>query len=390
MMQQKPRVSQLLQWLERQWYSPGRSIWPILTWPLAQLFGALAAHQRRRLTRRATAPDLPVIIVGNIHVGGTGKSPIVQALALALATRGHCVGVLLRGYKGQSTSKDWPLQVDAQTSARLAGDEAVMHAQYFAQLRLASDAAIIVVVDPDRVRGAALLESLGVALILCDDGLQHYRLQRDCEIVVLNSDKGVGQGRLLPAGPLREPVSRLLAVDCLFSSSPLPVSLLQQQPLLVDHFWRYQLRTGAPIPLINQGYALTKEQCDGVDTIVAIAGIAQPSRFFASVRQQGFSLVEEPLSDHHGYSLSDIRRLSRYNKPVIMTGKDAVKIRQILQELNVLSDQGELDQAQAHTLHILHFCCWAFVLPYQAILDDAVVDKVLSIALKKHKVRCGS
>ena len=178
----------------------------VLLWPLSLLFG-LAARVRRLLylhgLRRSEAVPVPLIVVGNITVGGAGKTPLVARLVDLLREAGYQPGVISRGYGGQSAQ--WPQQVRADSNPRLVGDEPVL---------LARRCRCPIVVGPDRVAAArTLLDTHGCNVILSDDGLQHYRLQRDLEIAVVDGFRRLGNGACLPAGPLREPPSRLREVD---------------------------------------------------------------------------------------------------------------------------------------------------------------------------------
>ncbi|MBS1247916.1 MAG: tetraacyldisaccharide 4-kinase, partial [Proteobacteria bacterium] len=178
----------------------------VLLWPLSLLFG-LAVRVRRLLYQNGLLPSeaipVPLIVVGNISVGGTGKTPLVARLVELLRDAGYQPGVISRGYGGQSAQ--WPQQVRADSNPRLVGDEPVL---------LARRCRCPIMVGPDRVAAArTLLDTHGCNVILSDDGLQHYRLQRDLEIAVVDGFRRLGNSACLPAGPLREPPSRLREVD---------------------------------------------------------------------------------------------------------------------------------------------------------------------------------
>ncbi|MEQ8953797.1 MAG: tetraacyldisaccharide 4'-kinase, partial [Gammaproteobacteria bacterium] len=183
------------------------SAWRLLLWPLSLLFRLLTAIRRRlqQGSARPPQPRVPVIIVGNITLGGTGKTPLLIQLAKYLRKQGFKPGVVSRGYGAKTTT--FPLQVSAKTTTESAGDEAVL---------IARESACPVVIDPDRTAALDyLLQHHEVDVVLSDDGLQHYKLYRDLEIAVVDGQRLFGNELCLPAGPLREPLSRLQEVDCI-------------------------------------------------------------------------------------------------------------------------------------------------------------------------------
>ena len=190
--------------LDHYWYT--RSPWLLLLTPLSLLFRVVVGARRlayRVGIKRSTRVSLPVIVVGNITVGGTGKTPLVVWLAGYLREKGHAPGIVSRGYGG--TASHWPQQVRADSDPAVVGDEAVL---------LAATTGCPMAVAPDRVAAAqALVDQGGCDVIISDDGLQHYALQRDIEIAVIDGVRRFGSGFLLPAGPLREPLKRLQQVD---------------------------------------------------------------------------------------------------------------------------------------------------------------------------------
>jgi tetraacyldisaccharide 4'-kinase len=282
--------------------------------PLGWLYGWVMA-----LRRAAYAIGLlevhragkPVIVVGNLTVGGTGKTPLVAWLAQQLALTGLRVGIVSRGYGRSGTA---PQSVHAESSWREVGDEPML---------LASLTGCDVVVARDRVAGAQRLVALGVDVIIADDGLQHLRLARDCEIVVIDGARGFGNGRLLPAGPLREPASRLRKASLIVvNGTPehasvragvegsLQMSLFGGEAHRVDGL-------AAPEPL---------EHFRG-RRVHAVAGIGHPQRFFRDLRARGLEIVEHPFPDHHPFTVADLTFGD--DLPVLMTQKDAVRCREI-------------------------------------------------------------
>ncbi len=280
--------------------------WLWLLRPLEFLFRALAALRRQLYANGLLSiyrADKPVVIVGNITVGGTGKTPVVIALVEALKAQGIAVGVVSRGY-GASAGV-FPYEVSDTSTSADCGDEPLLIYQR------THCPCIVAPSRPVAVR--ALLENFTVDVVISDDGLQHYALARDLEIAVLDARIGVGSGFCLPAGPLREPVSRLQSVDyVLYRGSDDPLTGVDyEQDCLVN------LVTGEQRPV----------EVDAIGKrIYALAGIGQPAQFFLSLDRLGFDVEQRSFPDHFVYSAADLGHLS--DKPIIMTEKDAVKCRQ--------------------------------------------------------------
>src|SRR5699024_4129312 len=277
----------------------------LLLAPLSLLYAGVISVRRlayRQGWLRSTRVAVPVLVVGNITVGGSGKTPLTAYIARELGRRGLHVGIISRGYGGRS--EHYPLHVTGDSDATLVGDEPLL---------LAQRGAATVVVDPVRARGAQwLVEYHGVDVIVADDGLQHYALARDAEIAVVDGGRGYGNGWLLPAGPLREPQSRLRTVDLqLVQAANGDFTLLPDavRPLSVD------AETG-------QGRDLDTFAGQSVH---AIAAIGAPARFFALLRAHGIDVIEHAFADHHAFSADDILFADQH--PVLMTEKDAVKCR---------------------------------------------------------------
>ncbi len=291
-----------MHWLERHWYR--KTPVSLLLLPVSWLYCALTVL-RRGLYRAgifsAVKLPVPVIVVGNVTVGGTGKTPFVIWLAGFLRSKGLRPGIVLRGYLGSAAN--WPHDVTPQSDADVVGDEAVV---------LARQSACPVAADPDRVRGARfLVREHHCDVIVSDDGLQHLRLARDIEIAVIDGERRFGNGYCLPAGPLREPASRLREVAVRIVNGGRPEGelgmALKETGLC---------RVNAP------------QTCASVvtfrgESVHAVAGIGHPPRFFAHLRGLGFKLIEHPFPDHHRFRPGDIRFDDHL--PVIMTQKDAVK-----------------------------------------------------------------
>lgn len=294
--------------VDRLWYGTKRPLWLLL--PLARLYRVIADNRRRQAWRAMDDPiPVPVVVVGNITAGGTGKSPLTAWLVSMMQGQGWRPVILSRGYGGRS--KDYPLLVDRQSNAAIAGDEPVM---------LAAETGVPVVVDPQRKRGAlwALERGLGNMLI-CDDGLQHYRLPRDIEIAVFDASRGLGNGETIPVGPLREPVERLASVDFVVTNGGLLDELEhpRQFAMTLRPSSLWNLSTGESRPLS----ALKGRN------VRAVAGIGNPARFFNSLRSLGAMVEGRAFSDHHRFKPADLA--AGPDEWLVMTAKDAVKCRDV-------------------------------------------------------------
>lgn len=293
--------------LQKAWYGDKKWVWLLL--PLTLIFFCLS--NLRKLFYKigvftSSKPKAFVIIVGNISVGGNGKTPTVIAICEHLAYQGLRCGVLSRGYGGSQTH--FPHLVQDLDSPSLVGDEPMLM-----QRRLACP----VVIDPKRVRGANYLyEEHDCDVIICDDGLQHYALQRNFEIVVMDA-RGVGNGFLMPMGPLRESVSRINTVDAVvFNGQPnTDISLSPDKTAMM---------TLEP----NQWINVKSGECQSslmIQDATAIAGIGDPNRFFATLTNMGITCDKTiGFPDHYAYKLADIPK-----GMVLMTEKDAVKCKSL-------------------------------------------------------------
>lgn len=289
--------------LDRHWYR----LTPVslLLAPLSLLFRSLVALRRALYRRGLLTPlplPVPVIVVGNITVGGTGKTPLVIWLAELLRAHGYRPGIVTRGYRGRS--RQWPRAVTADTPSDEVGDEPVL---------LAGRAGCPVVAGPDRIADAQRLLAQGCSLVISDDGLQHYRLRRDIEIAVLDGGRRLGNGLCLPAGPLREPATRLAQVDLrVANGTPQAGEFgMQLQPQRI-----YGLTDSAR-------HASAEIFAGG--PVHAVAGIGNPERFFATLRGLGLEVIPHAFPDHHAFAPPDLEFGD--NRPVIVTEKDAVKCR---------------------------------------------------------------
>ncbi|GAC1632121.1 MAG: tetraacyldisaccharide 4'-kinase [Nevskia sp.] len=292
-------------WLERRWY--GSAAPPRLLLPLSALYGAVA--DRVAATRKAQAVRLsvPVIVIGNIAVGGTGKTPLTLWFVDALRELGWKPGVISRGYGGRAAN--YPLRVTAATDAQVCGDEPAL---------IARRTRVPMAVAPDRVAaGQLLIDSGEVDILIADDGLQHYRLARDLEVCVIDGARGVGNGARLPAGPLRERPARLETVDLVVVNGVRTARL----PPLDTATVSMQLELGAARALADGGERpLASFQGQRVH---AVAGLGNPQRFFEALAAAGLDVIPHALPDHHCYAEIDLAFGD--GLPVLLTEKDAVK-----------------------------------------------------------------
>ncbi len=308
----------------------------ILLLPFAYIFSDVVRFRRylylRGILKSHTLP-VPVIVVGNITVGGTGKTPLIIWLAELLKNAGYKPGIISRGYGGHSEA--WPQTVNENSDVSKVGDEALLIAK---QTRLP------VVISPSRVDAAKkLLDKFDCNVVLSDDGLQHYKLNRDIEIAVIDGERRFGNGYCLPAGPLREPIDRLSNVDFVVVNGEKYSEHEFSMQLVGDT--AVNMATGEQKPLqAFQGIA-----CH------ALAGIGNPERFFKLLEMKGLSCTTHSFPDHYPFFRKDIEFAD--DKPVLMTEKDAVKC-------NGFAGQN-------------HWC-----LPVKAIPEPAFGQQLLDLLLK--------
>lgn len=289
-------------WLVRQWRAPtlaGQLLLLPLSWSFRLLVALRRLAYRSGLLRRVRLP-VPVIVVGNPAVGGSGKTPLVLHLVSALRAAGRHPGVVSRGHGGREGA---PRRIGPDADPGEHGDEPVLIARRSG-----------CPVATGRKRPAAarlLLEDCDV--IVADDGLQHYALARDIEIAVVDADIAAGNARLLPAGPLREPLSRLREVDF--------VAVRGDGGM---QGWRFEVRPGAPRRLRDDTGTDGLEHWHGA-SVHAVAGIGVPERFFGQLERGGLALERHPFPDHHPFTAADLEFGD--DLPVLMTEKDAVKCR---------------------------------------------------------------
>lgn len=296
----------LSQIIQRSWYRTF-SVVTLLLLPLSVLFCAIVAVRRALynfgVLRQKKLP-VPVVVIGNISVGGTGKTPLVIAIVQYLKSKNYNPGVVSRGYGGQS--RQWPQSVTSKSDPAAVGDEAVL---------IAGRCGCPVSVGPDRVKAAeTLLQDHQCNIIVSDDGLQHLALQRDIEIVVIDGERRFGNGLCLPAGPLRELTSRMNHAQIIVSNGHERAN--EQKMQLVGNAFQNIRKSGS---------TLSAAELAGKH-VHAVSGIGNNERFFRTLESMNINIMRHAFPDHFIYSAKDIDFADEL--PIIMTEKDAVKCRQ--------------------------------------------------------------
>jgi tetraacyldisaccharide 4'-kinase len=292
------------------WYGGKGPLWLA---PLSLLYGSLMGFRSllyRLGLRHRVRVKAPVIVVGNLTVGGTGKTPLVAWLSTHLTAVGLRVAIVSRGYGGRARGVT---RVTVHSRPSEVGDEPLL---------LARRAQATVFIGKDRVAAAKTAVADGADIVICDDGLQHLALMRDCEIVVIDGQRGFGNACLLPRGPLRELPRRLRRVNAVVVNGAITAPGFALPAFLTRTHYHMNMRPGDARPVSGGASlrALTSFRGTGVH---AVAAIGNPQRFFDMLRNAGLTLYEHPMPDHHAFKQSDLNFGD--NLPVIMTEKDAVK-----------------------------------------------------------------
>lgn len=295
----------------RFWYQK-RSFYAYLLSPFSLLYRLViwCRYQCYRLgLKKGWYFPVPIIIVGNITVGGTGKTPLVIWLANWLKTQGFQPGIVSRGYRSKKNKK--PVLVNRNLAIDDVGDEALL-------LHERTECPVVIARErPKAVK--SLIEHSHCNIIISDDGLQHLALARDIEIVVMDGSRQMGNGYCLPAGPLREPINRLNQVDYLVVNNPIEKNM--------EYFFRTQIKTIYQIK--HPDIKVSISEFSG-KTVHALAGIGNPNKFFKTLTDQGIEVITHAFPDHHHYQRSDIYFSDQL--PILMTEKDAVKCRDWVDE----------------------------------------------------------
>lgn len=304
-----------MSFLERAWHK--RAGWLILLWPVSVLFQALTKIRRATQQPKERPADLtaPIIVIGNISLGGTGKTPLLITLSQELQKQGFKPGIISRGYGGIAPS--YPLAVNSDSDVLQSGDEAFL---------IAEKTGCPVYVDPDRSAALdALLANEDVDVVFSDDGLQHYKLYRDLEIVVVDGQRLFSNGFCMPAGPLRESMARLKEVQhIVVNGEPardIPqlanASLMRLEPRTLVNLVSGEKRPFAGAPF-NMGNKLQ-----------AVSALGNPQRFYTLLERLPYQLETFSFPDHHNFTADDFELQGiDEHQPVVMTEKDAVKCRQ--------------------------------------------------------------
>ena len=292
------------------WYSRRAPIWLV---PLSILYGAFMALRSvlyRLGLRHRIVVGVPVVVVGNLTVGGTGKTPLVAWLSSHLAACGMRVGIVSRGYGGRARGVT---RVTVHSRASEVGDEPLL---------LARRAAATVFIGKDRVAAAQAAVKDGVDIVITDDGLQHLALVRQCEIVVIDGQRGFGNGCLLPRGPLRESPRRLRRVNAVVVNGEITAPGFKLPRFLTRTHFVMRMRPGDVRPVGGHGALRSLSSFRGAG-VHAVAAIGNPQRFFDMLRGAGLTVYEHPMPDHHAFKAGDLNFGDTL--PVLMTEKDAVK-----------------------------------------------------------------
>ena len=305
--------------LHKLWYKNKLSPLLFCFYPASYLVKTISSHRYLKFVKnkKRQSFQIPIIVIGNITIGGTGKTTLLTSIVEYLKTNNFNPGIISRGYK--SNIKTFPARVFADSNPYFYGDEPVL---------LAKTTKVPVVIAPDRKKAAEFIYSkTNCNIILSDDGLQHYNLPRHGEIAVIDGSRGLGNSFCIPAGPLRESSNRLKTVDIIVSKAKTPQNFKYKTQLMQLH-----------MPIVKNLF--TNENIPIMDfvklnpNIHAIAGIGNPELFFTFLKTSGFSIKKHIFRDHHQYSFSEID--FNDNLPIVMTAKDSIKC-QIFAKKNMWS-----------------------------------------------------
>ncbi|WP_150464841.1 tetraacyldisaccharide 4'-kinase [Francisella sp. SYW-2] len=300
------------------WYKPQLGILSYILSPIAFIFSKIAHNRKIRLQNNQYESKIPVIIVGNISVGGTGKTPVVRMFANQYLEQGKKPVIISRGYGAKA--ERYPFEVDSKTPASVCGDEPAM-------LFDALDGKVPIVISPHRVDSVKYIEKNypDADVIISDDGLQHYKLARTKEVVVIDASRMFGNGLCLPAGPLREPVERLKSVDQIITIGNLDNQNYSELLNYNSNIVRAKIKATKFVNLVTkQSIPIDSFYGKSID---AVAGIGNPDKFFSSLDELGVNIYHEHIfRDHHKYTPKDFEHFDP-EQIVIMTYKDAIKCK---------------------------------------------------------------
>lgn len=355
--------------ITRAWQRKAAWLWLLL--PISWLYGLLTLLRRQAYKVGLFASfraSVPIMVIGNITVGGSGKTPLIITLVSYLQQQGIKVGVISRGYGGDSSQM--PALVTKDSLPSTVGDEPCL---------IAHVTAVPMAVCPNREQAITTLLTAhpDLQLIIADDGLQHYALQRDIEWIVVDVARGFGNQQLLPTGFLREPMTRLNNATIIYHKKPNTVSALNNNENLAQCL-TMQLQPSSLYPLLSDDDVHSLDNSNTFmlsspavipmqGSVHAVSGIGYPQRFFATLSTRGFDVIEHPYPDHHDFSLKELLQYTEY--PIIVTTKDAVKIRTLLlAELNKINSI-KPDESINDDIEALVNRLW--VQPVTAELSDA-------------------
>ncbi|AAZ19165.1 lipid-A-disaccharide kinase [Psychrobacter arcticus 273-4] len=375
--------------ITRAWQRQAAWLWLLL--PVSWLYSLLMILRRQAykagIFSSYRAP-IPVMVIGNITVGGSGKTPLIIALVRHLQQQGIKVGVISRGYGGDSSQM--PALVNTESVPNIVGDEPCL---------IVNMTGVAMAVCPNRQQAmTTLLASYpDLQLIIADDGLQHYALQRDIEWIVVDAARGFGNKQLLPTGFLREPMSRLKGANVVYHQKadslsstddkyddtcpPTKRLRMHLQPDNLERLWSFDTQ--------SDGLATVKAMAPEKGSRVhAVSGIGYPQRFFDTLDTLGFQVSPHPYPDHHDFSLTELLRYTEH--PIIVTSKDAVKIRALLMQ-ETINQTNQTNQTLSDEYNELGSRLW--VLPVTAVLSDGCYEilqqqlQTLNIAIssKEHE-----
>ncbi|PYE39388.1 tetraacyldisaccharide 4'-kinase [Psychrobacter fozii] len=345
-----------------------QALWLWLLLPISWLYGLITMLRRQAykigLLSSYRAP-IPIMVIGNISVGGSGKTPLIIALVNYLQDQGVKVGVISRGYGGDASQM--PALVNVDSLPNVVGDEPCL---------IVSMTGAAMAVCPNRQQAVTtLLDAYpDLQLIIADDGLQHYALQRDIEWIVVDSARGFGNKQLLPTGFLREPMSRLEGANVIYHEKLETEAIYNNKdnlPLanrLTMHLMPDKLQRLCQLKLTDARATDSKVKIDMPEKgsqVYAVSGIGYPQRFFDTLSSLGFHVIGHPYPDHYDFSLAEL--LQYRDDPIVITSKDAVKIRALLVEYT-----GK--QALSYEYEELASRLW--VLPVTAVLSDSCYDNL--------------
>lgn len=367
----------------RAWQRQAAWLWLLL--PISWLYGLITMLRRQAykfgLLASYRAP-VPVMVIGNISVGGSGKTPLIIALVDYLQAQGIKVGVISRGYGGDSSQM--PALVDAASLPSMVGDEPCL---------IVNMTGVPMAVCPNRKQAITTLLAAhpDLQLIIADDGLQHYALQRDIEWIVVDAARGFGNEQLLPTGFLREPMSRLEGATVIYHEGPnnsaAPHSKNTEQQSQAEHLsmhlqaddmkllWQPVLADARTTDLQVfdsqvgdfqlTGFEVNNKAPEKGSKVHAVSGIGYPQRFFDTLHALGFEVIGHPYPDHYEFSMAELLQYRQY--PIVVTTKDAVKIRALLLPLTA-------EQPLSAEYKALISRLW--VLPVTAVLSGSCYDNL--------------